>query len=82
MVDVPRADKSGAEVTAVQTLREFRRRSNFAKRLGLRQPCFARKQKIRRISSEMMCADVNMNCNNAQTIMTEEIQTGPKTRRI
>jgi hypothetical protein len=40
--------KSGAEVTAtsrrsvakaeVQTLREFRRRSNFAKRLGVRQP--------------------------------------------
>jgi hypothetical protein len=25
MADVPRADKSGAEVTAVQTLREFRR---------------------------------------------------------
>ena len=38
MVDVPRADKSGAEVTAVQTLREFRRRLNFAKRPGVRQP--------------------------------------------
>jgi hypothetical protein len=31
-------DKSGAEVTAVQTLREFRRRLNFAKRRGVRQP--------------------------------------------
>jgi hypothetical protein len=30
MVNIRRADKSGAEVTAVQTLREFRRRSNFA----------------------------------------------------
>jgi len=30
IVDVPSADKSGAKVTAVQTLREFRRRLNFA----------------------------------------------------
>ena len=30
MVNFPRADKSGAKVTAVQTLREFRRRLNFA----------------------------------------------------
>jgi hypothetical protein len=34
MVNIPRADKSGAKVTAVQTLREFRRRLNFAKRPG------------------------------------------------
>jgi hypothetical protein len=35
---IPVRTKSGAEVTAVQTLREFRRRSNFAKRRGVRQP--------------------------------------------
>ena len=34
MMDVPNADKSGAKVAAVQTLREFRRRLNFAKRTG------------------------------------------------
>jgi hypothetical protein len=34
MVNIPRADKSGAKVTAVQTLREFRRRLNFAKPPG------------------------------------------------
>jgi tRNA U34 5-carboxymethylaminomethyl modifying GTPase MnmE/TrmE len=34
MVNIPRADKSGAKVTAIQTLREFRRRLNFAKRPG------------------------------------------------
>ena len=34
MVNIPCADKSGAKVTAVQTLREFRRRLNFAKRPG------------------------------------------------
>jgi hypothetical protein len=34
MVNIPRADKSGAKVTAVQTLREFRRRLNFTKRPG------------------------------------------------
>jgi hypothetical protein len=38
MADVPRADKSGAKVTAVQTLREFRRRLNFAQRRGIASP--------------------------------------------
>ena len=34
MVNIPRADKSGTKVTVVQTLREFRRRLNFAERPG------------------------------------------------
>jgi len=47
MMDVPRADKSGAKVTAVQTLREFRRRLNFAQRRGVASPsAFAARRRL------------------------------------
>jgi hypothetical protein len=47
MVNIPRADKSGAEVTvSVQTLREFRRRLNFAKRPGGGPPRFSTQERL------------------------------------
>jgi hypothetical protein len=46
MVNIPRADKSGAKVTAVQTLREFRRRLNFAKRPGGGPPRFSTEERL------------------------------------
>jgi hypothetical protein len=52
IVDVLRVDKSGAKVTAVQTLREFRRQLNFAQRLGLRQPSGALVSFIKLVTSK------------------------------
>ena len=83
MVDVPHADKSGAKATAVQTLREFRRRLNFAKRLGLRQPPGALVSFIKLVTSKPSLPGRNRHTiqsqNNAGHHIMTQIGLAPET---